>query len=154
MYISIDGLDSLVLSRIQGDFPISEDPYGDIGLALGVSAQEVLFRVRRLVENGVVRKVGPFFNPMKMGHFSTLCALDVPDEKVEKVASLISSYPEVTSNYLRSGTPNLWFTVFAGSTAAIGKLTGEIEEKGAVRPVRNLPAIRMFKVRLGLKAGE
>ena len=154
MHTTIDGLDALILNRIQGDFPISEDPYEDIGRALGVSGEEVLRRVRGFVKGGVVRKVGPFFDARKMRYLSTLCALAVPEEKLESVAALISSYPEVTHNYLRAGTPNLWFTLIAESKEAIQKIIGEIEEKSAQGPVRELPAKKMFKVKVDLKVGE
>lgn len=154
MHTSIDGLDALILNRMQGDFPISEDPYDDIGRVLGVSGQEVLQRVRSLVERGVVRKVGPFFDARKLKYVSTLCALDVPEGKLEEVASFISAYPEVTHNYLRSGRPNLWFTLVAESRELIAKIIGEIEEKGAAGPVQNLPARKMFKVKVDLKVGE
>lgn len=154
MHTSIDGLDALILNRMQGDFPISEDPYADIGAALGVSGQEVLLRVRGLVARGVVRKVGPFFDARKMSYVSTLCALHVPEERLEEVAAVISAYPEVTHNYHRAGVPNLWFTVIAESKTAIQKIIGEIEEKGAVGPVRDLPAKKMFKVKVDLKVGE
>lgn len=154
MHTSIDGLDALILNRMQGDFPVSEDPYAEIGLAIGVSGEEVLLRVRGLVERGVVRKVGPFFDARKMSYVSTLCALHVPEEKLADVAALINAYPEVTHNYLRAGMPNLWFTVIAESKTAIQKIIGEIEEKGGVGPVRDLPASRMFKVKVDLKVGE
>ena len=153
MHGSIGGLDALVLSRILGDFPISEDPYADIGRPLGISAEEVLSIVRGLVERGVVRKIGPFFNPWKMGHISTLCALDVAEGSVSEVAGLINSYLEVNRNCLRDGSPNLWFTVLAESKAAVGKVISEIEKKGGAGPVRVLPAIRMFRVKAGMKPG-
>lgn len=154
MHATIDGLDALILNRMQGDFPVSEDPYEDIGRALGVSGEEVLQRVRALVAKGVVRKVGPFFDARKMQYVSTLCALDVPEERLEEVAGIISAYPEVTHNYHRAGKPNLWFTLIAESRAVISKIIGEIEERGAVGPVRDLPAKRMFKVKVDLKVGE
>jgi DNA-binding Lrp family transcriptional regulator len=72
MYKSLNGLDALILSRLVGGLPISEDPYRDIGRSFGLSAAEVLAVVRRLVEKGVVTRVGPFFNSFKMGHVSTL----------------------------------------------------------------------------------
>ncbi|MCC6502032.1 MAG: Lrp/AsnC family transcriptional regulator [Deltaproteobacteria bacterium] len=148
---AIGGLEALVLSRILGDFPIAEDPYSEIGRPLGISAAEVLSIVRGLVERGVVRKVGPFFNPWKMGHVSTLCALDVPGEAVKEAASLINSYPEVTRNCLRDGSPNLWFTVMAESKTAMGKVIAEIETKAMRGPVRAIPAIMMFRVKAGVK---
>ncbi len=154
MHAAIDGLDALILNKIQGDFPVSEDPYGEIGKDLGVSGQEVLGRVRSLVERGVVRKVGPFFDARKMKYVSTLCALDLPEDRVEAVAALVSAYPEVTHNYLRAGRPNLWFTLIAETREKIASIIAEIEKKGGAGPIHNLPAKRMFKVKVDLKVGE
>lgn len=154
MYEALDGLDALILSRIVAGLPVSEDPYGEIGRPLGLSAGDVLMVVRRLVEKGVVTKVGPFFNSFKMGHVSTLCALDVPEKSVDEVAGLINSYPEVARSFLADGSPNLWFTVLAESKAAIMKVVEEIEKKGGIGPVRSLPALRMFRVKSGVKPGD
>lgn len=150
----IDGLDAGILNRLQADFPISEDPYAEVGHEFGITGTEALQRVRRLVEDGVIRKVGPFFDAKKMDYASTLCAVSVPEERIEEVAAVISSYPEVTHNYLRAGMPNLWFTIIAQSREAIKTIISEIEEKGSVGPVHELPAKRMFKVKVDLKIGE
>lgn len=150
----IDTLDNAILNRIQGDFPVSADPYGDIGRELNISTEETLSRVQRLVEAGVIRKVGPFFDAKKMQYTSTLCSVNVPIERLENVASLINSYPEVTHNYLRAGEPNVWFTVIAESKDEIKRIIKEIEEQGQVGPVNNLPAKKMFKVKVDLKVGD
>lgn len=149
--MELDRTDKDILNRIQGEFPISSDPYGEIGAAIGISGPEVLERVKRLLENGVIRKVGPFFDAKKMGYRSTLCAVHIPEGRLEPAASVINSYPQVTHNYLREGTPNVWFTVIAESHEAIARILDEIKNKGEVGPIRNLPALRMFKVKVDLK---
>lgn len=147
----MDEIDRAILNRIQGDFPVSRDPYGDIGEELGIGGEDVLSRVRRLKEEGVIRKVGPFFDARKLGHRSTLCAVDVPEERIEEVAEVISGYVEVTHNYQREDHPNLWFTVIAESEAEIKRILQEISERTGVSPIRNLPARRMFKIKVDLK---
>ena len=79
------------------------------------------------------------------------CSVQVPDEKVQLVADIISGYPEITHNYLREGRPNLWFTVIAPTEERIAEILSEISEKGGVAPIYNLPAKRMFKVKVDLK---
>ena len=150
----LDAIDKDLLNRIQGDFPISADPYADIGRSLGISADEALSRVQRLVKTGVLRKVGPFFDARKMGYTSTLCAMDVPEEKLDIVASIVSSYPQVTHNYYRAGHPNLWFTVIAESKERIEEILSGISRRSSVSPIHNLNAKKMFKVKVDLKVGE
>lgn len=146
----MDAIDKQILNVIQSDFPISYRPYDKIGNRIGISGKEALERVRKLVADGVVRKVGPFFDAPKMGHKSTLCAVQVPDEKVSKITEIIAGYPEITHNYLREGTPNLWFTVIAPNEQRIKDILAEISEKGGLGQIYNLPAKKMFKVKVDL----
>ena len=150
----MDSVDKAILNEIQGEIPLSEDPYGDVGSKVGITADEVLTRVKKLKSEGIIRKIGPFFDAKKMGHKSTLCAVDVPEEKLQKTADLISSYIEVTHNYLREGSPNVWFTLIAENEEAIERILNEISEKAGVGPMRNLPARRMFKIKVDLKLKE
>lgn len=150
----IDKTDKDILNRIQGEFPISADPYGEIGREAGISGAEALTRVKRMIEAGVIRKVGPFFDARKMGYGSTLCAADVPPDKMDAAVAAINSYPGVTHNYLREGRPNLWFTVIAESKEAIERILSEISKKASIGPIRNLPAKKMFKVKVDLKIGD
>jgi len=149
--IYMDSIDREILNIIQSDFPISTEPYAEVGLKVGVSGDEAIIRVKRLLKEGVIRKVGPFFDAAKMGHKSTLCAVDVPVEKITQIADIIASYPEITHNYLREGTPNLWFTVIAPTEERIGEILARILGDGGVGPIHNLPAKKMFKVKVDLK---
>lgn len=150
----LDSIDKEILNRIQGEFPISTDPYGDIGREVGLSGEEAQKRVVSLIDRGVVRKVGPFFDAKKMGYKSTLCAVNVPVERLKFAASVINSYPHVTHNYLREGNPNVWFTVIADSNESIERVLRDISERAMIGPIRNLPAKKMFKVKVDLKLTE
>lgn len=149
--MELDDLDRRILNRIQGDFPISADPYGEIGESAGCSGAEALARVTSLVQKGVIRKVGPFFDAKKMGYGSTLCAVNVPADKMDEAVGVINSYPHVTHNYLRGGEPNVWFTVIAESREAIKNILAEISSRASVGPIHNLPAKKMFKIKVDLK---
>lgn len=150
----MDAVDEGILNIIQGEFPVSADPYGDIGKKVGIEGDEVLHRVKKLKGERVIRKVGPFFDAKKLGHRSTLCAIDVPKDSIDEVADMISAYAEVTHNYLREGHPNIWFTLIAASNEAIEDILEEMSQKSGIRPIHNLPARRMFKIKVDLKLGK
>lgn len=152
--MELDKYDKAILNRIQGDFPVSADPYEIIGGEIGVCREEAYARVMSLIEHGIVRKVGAFFDAKKMGYRSTLCAVQVPAERLEDAASVISGFPEVTHNYLRKGDPNVWFTVIAPSKEAIEKILSEISRRASIGPIYNLPAEKMFKVKVDLKIND
>ncbi|MBI5642675.1 MAG: Lrp/AsnC family transcriptional regulator [Deltaproteobacteria bacterium] len=147
----LDAADRKILNFIQGEFPISVEPFDEIGRAVGITGNEALKRIVGMMDRGVVRKIGPFFDAKKMHYTSTLCAAYVPEDKLGKVTGIINGYPEVTHNYLREGIPNVWFTVIAENNQEIDRIIEEISDKGGIGPVFNLPALKVFKIKVDLK---
>ena len=144
----MDELDGHLLNIIQSDFPISPRPYQVLAEHLGISEDEALERVRALVESGIVRRIGPSFDSRKLGHVSTLVAAKVPPGRLEEVAGIVSSFPQVTHNYGRDFEYNLWFTIIARDEAEIGCTLGRIKAETGISEMHELPARRMFKIRV------
>ncbi len=144
----MDILDRELLNTIQTDFPIDPRPYRALGERLCISEAEALARVQALVDSGVIRRIGPSFDSRKLGYVSTLAAMRVPSERLEEVAGLISSYPQVTHNYGRDHAYNLWFTLVCPSRKEIDRIAGEIRERSGIDDLHLLPAERMFKIRV------
>ncbi|MBI2411948.1 MAG: Lrp/AsnC family transcriptional regulator [Deltaproteobacteria bacterium] len=149
----LDETDRKILNRIQGDFPISRDPFGEVGKEAGVAGDEALRRVLALIDRGIIRKVGPFFDAKKLDYASTLCAMEVPGERIYDAVKVINAFPQVTHNYLRKGKPNVWFTLIAESRESIDAIIAEITDKCGA-PVKNLPALKVFKIKVDLKLDD
>lgn len=144
----MDDIDRAILNRIQSDFPLTPRPYDDIGKRLGLSEGEVLERVRRLKERGVIRRIGGNFNSRRLNFASTLCAARVPEDKLEAFVRVVNRYPGVTHNYLRNHTYNVWFTFIAPTMDSVEAALKEISETTGVTEVLNLPAVRTFKIKV------
>ena len=54
----LDPTDKRILNRIQSDFPLTRRPYQTIAEDLDLSEDEVLKRVARLKEKGIIRRIG------------------------------------------------------------------------------------------------
>ena len=143
----MDEKDRAVLNAIQSDFPISSNPFLDIGQKLGLSEEEVLRRVKHLKETGIIRRIGANISPEKMNYISTLCAASVPDEKMALFTQTVNAYPGVTHNYVRDHLYNVWFTFIAPTREDIDRSLQEIEEKTGVLGILDLPATHVFKIR-------
>jgi DNA-binding Lrp family transcriptional regulator len=117
-----------------------------VGAELGISGDEVIERVRRLKENGIIRRIGAVFESRALGYTSTLCAARVPEEKVRAFADVVNSYPGVTHNYRRSNEYNVWFTFIASDRDALEKALDEIRKKTGVTDILSLKAVRTFKI--------
>jgi len=146
--IRMDETDKNILNEIQSDFPISPRPYLDVGKRLGLTESAVIESVRRLKENGIIRRIGANFHSNRLNHVSTLCAAKVPEEKIEPFVKVVNRYKGVTHNYLRNGPYNVWFTFIAKDMAAIDEALEEISVKTGVPDILNLPAKKMFKIKV------
>jgi len=147
MAMKMDAQDKMLLNRIQTRFPLTPKPYQTIARELEMTEQEVLKRVSRLKEIGIIRRIGGNFVPGKVGFVSTLCAAEVPEEKVDLFARTVNTYPGVTHNYLRENSFNVWFTFIAPSMEVIRDNLTRIAEKTGVRRILNLPATHVFKIK-------
>ena len=136
-----------LLNDYQHDFPLVAAPFAAMAAALGVSETDVLSTLARLQERGTVSRVGAVFRPRSIGA-STLAALAVPEDELERVAQMVSAYPEVNHNYQREHHYNLWFVVAAPDELALQRVLREIEERSGCR-VLYLPLVEDYHIDLG-----
>lgn len=146
----MDAKDRKILSIIQSGFPLESSPYAIIGKEVGLTAEEVLGRVRALRERGVIRRMGANFQSAKLGFRSTLCAAKVPQEKIDEFSQELNQHVEVTHNYLRNHEYNIWFTCIASSWDAVCSLLDGVTAKTGI-PILNLPATKLFKIKVDFK---
>jgi DNA-binding Lrp family transcriptional regulator len=143
----LDEADRAILNRIQSDFPITSRPFLAVAREIGLAEQEVIDRVRRLKESGIIRRIGGNFVPGALGYVSTLCSASVPPEKLALFTEAVNRHPGVTHNYLRENTFNVWFTFIAPSMAEIEANLRAISAETGIAEILNLPATRVFKIR-------
>ncbi|RPF46689.1 AsnC family transcriptional regulator [Thermodesulfitimonas autotrophica] len=137
-----------LLSAMQDGFLPVPEPFKELADRLGLTEEEVLGELRRLKAAGVIRRLGAIIDSRKIGYTGTLCAMKVPPERIPEVAQVINSFPEITHNYVREHTYNVWFTILAPSAQEIDRIIGEIKEKTGIQDFLNLPARRIFKIRV------
>jgi DNA-binding Lrp family transcriptional regulator len=144
----MDDLNRRILDALQYDFPLSERPYEDLAQYLGLDADQLWQRVERMIEQGVIRRLGASIDSRKLGFCSTLAAVRVQSDLVERAAGVIGGYREVTHSYLRDHEFNIWFTVIAADGERIEVILSEIRGNLSLDPsdVLNLPMKRMFKL--------
>ncbi|MGP8050350.1 MAG: AsnC family transcriptional regulator [Desulfobaccales bacterium] len=144
---SLDDLDRAILNEIQSNFPIVSRPYAAVGVRVGADEEQVLRRVRALMESGVIRRLGANFTSRKLGYTSTLCAARVPPEALARFVEVVNRYHGVTHNYLRRHHFNVWFTLIAESPARLEQILAEISAASGVE-ILSLPAEEIFKIKV------
>jgi siroheme decarboxylase len=151
--VPLDELDRKLLNLLQGSFPIAARPYAHVAELAGLSEQEVLDRTKRLLDARIIREITPIFDTRVLGYSSMLVAARVDSENPWRAAKIINSHPGVSHNYLRGHDFNLWFTIATEPDSPLG-LEGTLEvleRLTGAESVRQLPTLRLFKIRMDLE---
>jgi DNA-binding Lrp family transcriptional regulator len=151
--VPLDELDRKLLNLLQGSFPIAARPYARVAELAGIPEEEVLARTKRLLDERIIREITPIFDTRVLGYSSMLVAARVDSANPWRAAKIINSHPGVSHNYLRDHDFNLWFTIATEPDSPLG-LDGTLEvleRLTAAESVRQLPTLRLFKIRMDLE---
>ena len=144
----MDNLDRRILQELQNDFPLKERPYDVVAERLKIPAEELWARIQRMLSEGVIRRIGASVDSRKFGFRSTLAAVSVEPELVDRAAEVIGQFHEVTHSYLRDDAFNIWFTIIAPDDERIDDILEQIRRCLSLEKskVLNLPVKRLFKL--------
>ncbi|MEG6584212.1 siroheme decarboxylase subunit alpha [Dendrosporobacter sp. 1207_IL3150] len=142
----LTAFDKALLNIIQTNLPLDSRPFLVLANQLGTTESVVIERLRTLKENGYIRRIGPFFDSVKLGYAGTLVAVQVDADYVESVAEAINAYTGVTHNYEREGQFNLWFTLLTPDIETQREILSYIGNLPGVIKLLDLPASKKFKV--------
>jgi DNA-binding Lrp family transcriptional regulator len=107
---SLMKLKALLAERLQSGLPLTERPYEAVASELECDEATVLALTNELILEGYIRSFGAFVDFERLGYQWLLCGLVVPDEAIRPLTERLNRQREVTHNYLRDHTVNLWFT--------------------------------------------
>lgn len=148
--MALDDLDKRILDIIQTSFPIEPRPYQVLAEQLGTTEEVILERVNAMRQGKIIRRLGANFDSWKLGFRSTLCAAKVPAEKMDEFVAEVNQHVNVTHNYLRKHEYNIWFTCIGPSWERVCELLDGITAKTGI-PILNLPASKLYKIRVDFK---
>ncbi|OMH36290.1 protein nirG [Motiliproteus sp. MSK22-1] len=124
----MDTTDRALINEYQSGFPLCSEPYAEVGRHLGIEEAEVISRISRLLESGVLTRFGPLFNIEAFGGQFTLTAMEVPEERFEEVNEIVNGFSEVAHNYEREHTLNMWFVLACESVQETAEVLGQLEQ--------------------------
>ncbi len=142
----LDELDLKILAYLQESFPLVERPFEQIAESLGSNEAEIIERVSRLKELGLIRRIGPILDLRRFGHTGVLVAMKASVDDADRISSIVNEYDEVSHNYLRPNDSgyNLWFTISAPKER-IDEILADIKRKTQLDMIV-LPTIKIFKI--------
>ena len=112
---TLDADDRRLIVATQGGLPLVPRPYHALAGKLGTSAEDIKARLNRLLESGVIRRIGAVPNHYALGYSANgMSVWDVPDERIDALGEAVGRLPFVTHCYHRPRALPLWpYNLFA-----------------------------------------
>ena len=142
----MDEIDKKILNILQKEFPLEERPFLIVAEKCGISEDETISRVQKMKDEGTIRRIGAVFDGAKLGRISTLCAVRVPEEKIDSFVQIVNANKGVTHNYRRNNEYNIWFTVNAATAEKLEIFLADVKKKTGVTDILDMRAVRTFKI--------
>jgi DNA-binding Lrp family transcriptional regulator len=131
----LDSIDRQIIVATQSGLPRVPRPYHAVAAQLGVAAEEVMRRMQRMLETGIIRRIGAVPNHYALGYQANgMSVWDVPDERVRELGTKIGALDCVSHCYHRPRHLPAWpYNLFA---MVHGRDRDEVEAK--VRTIADL----------------
>ena len=126
----LDTLDRAIIAATQGGLPLTPTPYADVAAAVGSDETEVVARLSRMLDAGVVRRIGAVPNHYRLGlSHNGMTVWDVEDAEVDRLGAIVGALDFVTHCYRRPrALPDWPYNLFA---MVHGRSRDEVEAKRA-----------------------
>jgi DNA-binding Lrp family transcriptional regulator len=115
MSAKVDAIDREIVRATQAGLPLSICPYHAIAERLGLPAEEVMARLRRMLAAGIIRRIGAVPNHYRLGYRANgMSVWDLPDERVTELGRRVGALAFVSHCYRRPRRPPRWpYNLFA-----------------------------------------
>lgn len=139
----LDDIDSTILGILVED---GRRSFREVARRAGITTPTVQARVKRMMDQGLIRKISPIFDPSKFQHGLVFqLYLRVDPTKIEAVAHRLERRSEVRAIYLTTGENNLTLRVAVDSLEEMQRLTEELDREFGVKQNSSQMVVRMFK---------
>jgi DNA-binding Lrp family transcriptional regulator len=98
----LDATDRRLIVATQGGLPRVSRPYQAIADQMGIPAEEVLRRLQRMLDGGVIRRIGAVPNHYAIGYTANgMSVWDVDDDRIDELGARVGALGYVTHCYRR-----------------------------------------------------
>ena len=113
--VGIDSLDRALIVATQAGLPLVPEPYAQIAADLGIDAQEVMQRLRRMQDRGIIRRIAAVPNHYRLGFTANgMSVWNVPDDRIGELGPRVGALEFVSHCYHRPRHPPDWpYNLFA-----------------------------------------
>jgi siroheme decarboxylase len=141
----LDTLDHAIVRATQAGLALVPRPYHEVARQVGGTPAQIMQRLRRMLDLGVIRRIGAVPNHYAIGYVANgMSVWDVEDSLADELGRSLAQSGLVSHCYLRSRHPPQWpYNLFA---MVHGRDRSEVETK--LRAIAGIlgPAVRSHEV--------
>ncbi|WP_338098521.1 siroheme decarboxylase subunit beta [Methanolapillus ohkumae] len=121
----MDDTDEKLIRLMQDGIEFTHAPFLEYANVLGISEEEVVFRIKTLAEQKKIRRFGASIGHLVIGFTANaMCVWDVAPSKVSDTGKIMASFDEVSHCYERPRTAEWPYNMY---TMIHGRSTEECE---------------------------
>ena len=130
----IDNIDRNIIKATQTGLPLTPRPYHTIAQQLNLTAEEVMERLRKMLDSGIIRRIAAVPNHYALGYrYNGMTVWNVPDEQIDKLGKMVGELEFVSHCYHRprhlpEWPYNLFAMVHGKSQTQVDQLIQQIIE--------------------------
>jgi DNA-binding Lrp family transcriptional regulator len=139
----LDDLDARILGILVED---GRRSFREVARRAGITTPTVQARIKRMIDEGLILKISPIFNPSKFQHGLVFqLHLRVNPAEIEEIARKLGKRSEVRGIYLTTGENNLGLRVAVESLEELQQLTEILDREFGVKQNSSQMIVRIFK---------
>jgi len=98
----MNAIDEKIVRATQAGLPLVSEPYAAISREIDVAEEEVLLRIKRMLDDGRIRRIGAVPNHYALGYTANAMTVwDIADEAVEELGRQVGALACVSHCYRR-----------------------------------------------------
>lgn len=145
--------DRALIAALADGLPLVPRPYDALAARAGLTTEQVMERLPRLTEEGVIRRLGVVVRHHELGYrANAMVVWAVPEDEVTEIGRRLGACTEITLCYRRPARPPDWpytlFTMVHGrDRATVAAMVDEMAAREGVGHYRHevLFSLRRFK---------
>jgi len=111
--IEVTDLDVAVIKALQGDMPVTSEPYAPAAEAVGITQRELLDHLESMKERKALRRVAAILFHRRAGFSANgMGVWNIPEERIMEIAPLMASYRGISHCYQRPTYEDWPYSVF------------------------------------------
>jgi Lrp/AsnC family transcriptional regulator for asnA, asnC and gidA len=139
----LDDVDARILGILVED---GRRSFREVARRVGITTPTVQARIKRMMDEGLILKISPIFNPSKFQHGLVFqLYLRVNPAEIEEISRKLGNRSEVRGIYLTTGENNLALRVVVDSLEELQQFTETLDREFGVKQNSSQMVVRIFK---------